>query len=245
MVRQRRVIEFRVLMAIAGALLLAGSMVGCGSGVGEGNADGRGGERGSAAATDEATTAPEEDQPASGAAREQVGLDAEAVSPGGAYLPAGFGEGSLWATDVSICNDTMSVSGSASSSGGASFSSSAQAMCDMPNKMLLKRLDPRTGEEVAALDVSGEVQLAAAQELVRLDRELVALGRLLADREQAHLRVIAIEQLLGEDRAHVAELEQVLRPGIGARPGVDEHGGAAAGGDDGSDRGPEDARKPA
>ncbi len=147
MVRQRRVIEIRVLMAVAGALLLAGSMVGCG--VGEGNADGRDGERGSAAATDKETTVPEEDRPASGAAREQVGLDAEAVSPGGAYLPAGFGEGSLWATDVSICND--GGSSPRSSSGGASFSSSAQAMCSLPNKTLLKRLDPRTGEEVAAI----------------------------------------------------------------------------------------------
>ena len=43
MVRHRRVIEIRVLVAIAGVLLLAGAMVGCG--VGEGNVDGRGGVR--------------------------------------------------------------------------------------------------------------------------------------------------------------------------------------------------------
>jgi len=91
-VRDRRVIDIWLLRAIAGVFLLAGAMVG---GVGEGEAHGRGGERGSAAATDEATMAPEGDRPASGAARQQTGLDVEVVSPGGAYLPAGFGEGSL------------------------------------------------------------------------------------------------------------------------------------------------------
>ena len=82
----------------------------------------------------------------------------EVVTPGGAYAPAGFGGGSLWATEPLTCNDTGSASGSASapSSGGASFpstmimESSAQAMCALPNKTLLKRLDPRTGEEVEA-----------------------------------------------------------------------------------------------
>jgi len=103
--RQRRVIEIWVLTAIAGTLLLAGAMVGCGSGVGEENADGRGGERGSAAATDGVTTAPGEDRQATGAARGLASLDAEVVSPGDDYLPAGFGEGSLWASDPITCND--------------------------------------------------------------------------------------------------------------------------------------------
>lgn len=80
-------------------------------------------------------------------------MDVEVVSPGGDYLPAGFGEGSLWATEPSPCND--GGSNSPSSSGGAAFSSSAQMMCAMPNKMLLKRLDPRTGEEVAAIALEG------------------------------------------------------------------------------------------
>jgi DNA-binding beta-propeller fold protein YncE len=164
----RRVLEIRVLGAIAGALLLAGAMVGCGSGVGEENADGRGGERGSAA-TDGETTAPEGGRPASGAAGEPAGLDVEVVTPGGAYLPAVFGEGSLWATDPATCNDTMSVSGSASSSGGASFpstiimESSAQAMCVPPDETLLKRLDPRTGEEVAAIPLEGFFDEARGQ----------------------------------------------------------------------------------
>ena len=157
MVRRRRGIEIRVLVAIAGVLLLAGALVGCGGDVGEENADGRGGERGSAPATDEATTAPGGGRPASGAARGGAGLDVEVVSPGGEYVPVGFGEGSLWATEPVPCNDTGSASGSASSSGGASFpstmimESSAQAMCAMPGKMVLKRLDPQTGEEVASI----------------------------------------------------------------------------------------------
>ena len=163
MVRRRRVIEIRVLVAIAGVLLLAGALVGCGGGVGEENADGRGGERGSAPATAESTTDPEEGRPASGAARGGAGLDVEVVSPGGAYVPVGFGEGSLWATEPSTCNDTGSASGSASasSSRGASFpstmlmESSAQAMCAPSDKMLLERLDPQTGEEVASITLEG------------------------------------------------------------------------------------------
>ncbi len=160
MVRDRRVIEIRVLWAILGVLLLAGSMVGCGGDVGEGNADGRGGGRASAGATG-VTTAPEEDRPASGAARGGAGLDVEVVSTGGDYAPVGYGEDSLWATEPSTCNDTMSASGSASSSGGASFpstiimESSAQAMCAPSDKMLLKRLDPRTGEEEATITLEG------------------------------------------------------------------------------------------
>ena len=123
------------LIAVVGVLLIACVVVGCGGSGGRGNIDGhddeRGdGERGSAVTTEE-TMAPEEDRPASGVAREQVGLEVEVVSPGGAYLPAGFGEGSLWATDPLICED------------GAS--------CALSNRTLLKRLDPRTGEEVAAV----------------------------------------------------------------------------------------------
>ena len=157
MLHRRRGIEIRVLWAIAGVLLIAAvAMVGCGGVVGEGNPDGRGGERGSAA-TDGETTAPEGGRPASGTAGEPAGLDVEVVAPGGAYVPVGYGEGSLWATESSTCNDTMSASGSASSSAGASLpstmmmGSSAQAMCGLSDKMVLKRLEPRTGEETAAV----------------------------------------------------------------------------------------------
>jgi streptogramin lyase len=118
--------------------LIAVVMVGCG---GPGNIDGRAGERG-AAATSEEATAPGGVRPAATTAQETLGLHAETLSTGQAYLPAGFGEGSLWATDLATCNDT----GSASSSAGA---------CALPSKTLLKRLDPQTGEEVAAIPLEG------------------------------------------------------------------------------------------
>jgi DNA-binding beta-propeller fold protein YncE len=94
-------------------------------------------------------------------------LDAEVVSPPGrAYQPVGFGEGSLWALELDLsatCDDTVVV-GSAASSGGASASASSgvtvvtEELCVAPappDKTLLKRLDPRTGEEVAAVPLEG------------------------------------------------------------------------------------------
>jgi streptogramin lyase len=95
-------------------------------------------------------------------------LDVEVVIPGGAYLPAVFGEGSLWAIDPATCNDAMSVSGSASSSGGASFpstimESSAQASCLPPDETPLKRLDPQTGEEEATITLEGFFEEARGQ----------------------------------------------------------------------------------
>ena len=160
-----RTIRIQLVVAIVGGLLLAGTAMGCAIGDGGNNIDGRGGERGAeergVAATDEETTPPGGDRPASGAARGRAGLDVEVVSPGSDYQPAGFGGGSLWVTDPIPCNDTMSASSSASSSGGASFpstiilESSVQAMCEPPDNMLLKRLDPRSGEEVAQIKLEG------------------------------------------------------------------------------------------
>ena len=121
-------------------------MVGCSSG--PGNIDARDGER-VAAATNEETTAPEGDQPAAETAQEPVGLDVKVVSPGQAYVPPGFGGGSLWATDLPTCNDT----GSASSSAGSA--SASAAACALPAKTLLKRLDPQTREEVAEIPLEG------------------------------------------------------------------------------------------
>src|SRR5215212_12246311 len=129
-VRQGHLIETRVLIAVVEAFLIAVVVVGCG-GSGPGNIDGRDGERG-AAATNEETTAPEGDRPATGTAREPAGLDVKVVTPGQAYVPAGFGEGSLWATTLAPCNDT----GSASSSVSGSASASAGA-CAAPSNMFL------------------------------------------------------------------------------------------------------------
>src|SRR5581483_10664074 len=58
---------------------------------------------------------------------------------------------------------------------------------------------------------------------MRLERELVALLGLLADRQQPHLGARQAEDLLGEDRAHVAELEQVLGARVRVRAAVEEH----------------------
>ena len=64
---------------------------------------------------------------------------------------------------------------------------------------------------------------ARSEELVCLERERVALLPLLADREQAHLGARDVEDLAREDRPHVRELQQVLRPRVGVRAAVDEH----------------------
>ena len=144
--RQGHLIKTTVLIAMVVSFLLAVVMVGCSSG--PGNIDARDGER-VAAATNEETTAPEGDQPAAETAQEPVGLDVKVVSPGQAYVPPGFGEGSLWATDLPTCNDT----GSASSSAGST--SASAAACALPAKTLLKRLDPQTREEVAEIPLEG------------------------------------------------------------------------------------------
>lgn len=86
------------------------------------------------------------------------------VSSDHAYQPVGFGEGSLWATDIATCNDSASPGSSASagSSGSSSSVSSVDgyvavslASCVLPANMLLKRLDPQSGEEVAAIPLKG------------------------------------------------------------------------------------------
>ncbi len=82
----------------------------------------------------------------------------------------------------------------------------------------------------------------AASSSMRLERQLVPLLRLLADREQPHLRVGDAEHLLGEDGAHRRELEQVLGPRVGVRSAVEEHRRALRR-DRNRDRGPKDAGK--
>src|SRR5918995_1216567 len=149
LVRQRHLIETRVLIAVVVAFLIATVVVGCGGG-GPGNVEGRDGEQG-ATATNEEITAPEGDRTAVETTQEEaLGLDVKVVSPGKAYVLAGFGEGSLWATDDVPCNDTGSASSSASGSASGSASASAGA-CAAPSNMFLKRLDPQTGEEVQAI----------------------------------------------------------------------------------------------
>src|SRR5918994_4006339 len=102
LVGQGHLIETRVLIAVVVAFLIAVVVVGCGGG-GPGNVEGRDGEQG-AAATNEETSAPKGDRTATETTQEEaLGLDVKVVAPGKAYVLAGFGEGSLWATEEVPC----------------------------------------------------------------------------------------------------------------------------------------------
>jgi len=156
-VRQRHLIETRVLIAVVGAFLIAAVVVGCGGG-GPGNFDGHDGEQG-AGATNEETTAPKGDRTATETTQETVALDVKVVSPPGrANLPRGFGGGSLWATDFkpipAACDDELLPGeGPCSEPAGASASASPYGG---GQRTLLRRLDPETGEEEeAAIPLEG------------------------------------------------------------------------------------------
>jgi len=145
------------LVAVVGTFLVAIVVVGCGTGAGK--IDERDGERGPAANKAQ-TTASVGERTVARSPREPVGLDFEAVSPvGRANLPAGFGGGTLWATDFepipAACDDMVKPGEgpcSASTSAGASASASPYGGT---RQTLLRRLDPRTGEEVAAIPLEG------------------------------------------------------------------------------------------
>ena len=78
------------------------------------------------------------------------------MSPvGRANLPTGFGEGSLWATDFepipAVCDDVVESDESpCSASAGVTASASPYGGT---RQTLLRRLDPRTGEEEAAISL--------------------------------------------------------------------------------------------
>src|SRR5262249_57182979 len=63
-------------------------------------------------------------------------------------------------------------------------------------------------KEFARLGIAAEVDGARREQLVGLQRELVSLLGLLADREQADGRSSDVEDLAREDRAHVRELDE-------------------------------------
>jgi glutamine cyclotransferase len=142
-------------IAVVVTFLIAVLVFGCGAGS-TGNNDGRGGNRG-AVATKEETTAPQGARSASKIKQEPAGLDVEVVSPDHAYQPTGFGEGSLWVADLPTCNDTGSPSASAGSPVSSVDGSVAVSLaaCVPPANMLLKRLDPRSGEEEAVIKLKG------------------------------------------------------------------------------------------
>ena len=111
----------------------------------------------------------------------------------------------------------------------------ARAFLDLLPELVQKRLDrplhelerhvPReavaddhvggVGKQLAALDVPDEVEPARLQEGMGLADEAVPLLRLLADGEEGHGRLRDGEDLLGENGAHVAELDEVLRTRVG------------------------------
>ena len=141
------------LIAVVSTFLMASLVVGCAGGRPE-NLDGHGGKRGAAAK--EETTASEGDRSKAQTAQEPAGPDVKVVSHQ-AYWPAGFGEGSLWATDFAACNDTGSAPASAGSSGSFVDGSVAVSLvsCALTENMLLKKLDPQTGEEEAVIRLKG------------------------------------------------------------------------------------------
>ena len=130
---ERRRVRRTRFIAVVVTFLIACVAVGCGGSGGPGNIDGRDGER-DAAATNEENTASGADRSAAKTTEEPVGLDVKVVSPAGkeAYLTAGFGEGSLWVTARDNCE-----------------------ACGSGPDTVLKRLDPRSGEEVAAIPLKG------------------------------------------------------------------------------------------
>ena len=101
----------------------------------------------------------------------------------------------------------------------------------------------RTLEQQPSLDVATEVERAGRQQLVRLQGQLVALLVLLADREQTHPGSLDLEDLLGEHRAHVTELEEMLGTGVRPRAGVDQHRRAPPRRDHDGDPRPVDSRQ--
>jgi streptogramin lyase len=140
------------LIAVVGTFVIAVLVVGCGAG-GQGNNHVRGGNQG-AVTTKEEATAPEGDRSKAQTAQEPLGLDAKVVSPlGQANVPAGYGEGSLWATDFepisAACDDVVEPG-----EGPCSASASSSPAVGLP-KTLLKRVDPQTGEQVATIPLEG------------------------------------------------------------------------------------------
>ena len=79
---------------------------------------------------------------------------------------------------------------------------------------------------------------------MRLDRQLVSLLRLLADREQADGRPRPVEDLLGEGSAHHGELDEVLGTAVGVGACVDQHRDPLPGGDRHRDRRAQHAGEP-
>src|SRR5205814_7224731 len=77
-------------------------------------------------------------------------------------------------------------------------------------------------QNVATFRVATEIEVAFRKQRVRVERELVALLRFLTDGEEPNGRLLDVEDLLGEDRAHDTELEEVLRATVRVCADIDE-----------------------
>ena len=150
---------------------------------------------------------------------------------GGGAPPAGSG-------GRRACRRVVAVISARSASSRVRIVPSRSFSVTFPVKPSVTTTSEAPREDVAPLGVALEVEVARREELVRLERQLVPLLRLLADREEPHLRVRDAEDLLGEDGAHRRELEEVLRPGVGVRAAVEQHRRAAAPRDRDGDRRP-------
>ena len=85
------------------------------------------------------------------------------------------------------------------------------------------------GDEVLALDVADEAQVAGRDEHRRVLDPLLPLATLFADREQGHGRLVNAEHLLAEDRPHACVLREVVAGRVGRGPDVEEHEGPLVG----------------
>ena len=94
------------------------------------------------------------------------------------------------------------------------------------------------GIDVARFDVADEVDRRALQQLMRLARQLVALGLLFADRQQPDTRPLESQRNLREHRAHHAELHQMAGPALGVGADVEQDRRALLGRDDRRQRRP-------
>src|SRR5436190_15176286 len=100
-------------------------------------------------------------------------------------------------------------------------------------------------EQLAALDVAAEPKLARLEQRVRLECEVVALLRLLSDRQEADVGLRDAEDLAREHGSHVRELEEVVGARVRVRARIDQHRRPASPGDRYGDRRPVYAANPA
>ena len=79
-----------------------------------------------------------------------------------------------------------------------------------------------TGIDITRFDVADEVDRRALEQLMRLARQLVALGLFLANRQQPDARPLEPQRNLREHGAHHAELHQMSGPALGIGAHVEQ-----------------------